>query len=125
MPFINLDRVSHTSVEWLWPGRLACGYLHLFDGDPGKGKSLVLMDLAARLTMGQAWPDGAPAPAPASVVVLNAEDSVSDTVRARLAAAGADLGRVVAWERQSGEIGPLLPGRLGDLEEVMARTAPR
>src|SRR5436305_682651 len=32
----------------LWPGRLAEGKLAILDGDPGLGKSLLALDLAAR-----------------------------------------------------------------------------
>src|SRR5205807_1761632 len=44
MPFVPITQLSPQSVEWLWPGRLARGQLHLVDGDPGKGKGLVLID---------------------------------------------------------------------------------
>src|SRR5437868_4213897 len=59
MPFVPLDQLTPCAVDWLCPGRLACGHLHIVDGDPGLGKSLVLLDLAARLTRGRPWPDGA------------------------------------------------------------------
>ena len=40
-------------VSWLWLNRLPCGKLALFDGDPGRGKSLVTLDLCARITTGR------------------------------------------------------------------------
>ena len=46
-------------VHWLWPGRLALGKLSLLEGDPGLGKSLVTLDLCARLSRGLPFPDGA------------------------------------------------------------------
>ena len=53
---------SPTSVEWLWQNRLSFGKPSMLDGDPDQGKSLVNLDLIARLTTGRPMPDGAPAP---------------------------------------------------------------
>src|SRR5438477_11172747 len=49
-------------VAWLWLGRLALGKLAMLDGDPGAGKSLVTLDLCARLSTGQPFPDGSLGP---------------------------------------------------------------
>jgi hypothetical protein len=91
---VRLSELPTTPLEWLWPGRLPLGKLVLLDGDPERGKSLLALDWAARLTTGRSWPDGTPIARPESVVVLSAEDDPSDTVKQRLAAAGADLSRV-------------------------------
>jgi len=102
-------------VEWLWPGKIPIGKVTLFVGDPGLGKSLVALDVAARVTRGSAWPDdkqgarseeqgenpptslpSAPhsvPPAPGSVLLLT-DDDVGDTIRPRLEAHGANVGRV-------------------------------
>jgi hypothetical protein len=56
-------------VSWLWPGYIASGRLTLLDGDPGVGKSLLTVDLAARLTTGRDFPDGS-RPGPATVGLL-------------------------------------------------------
>src|SRR4051812_45980782 len=75
-------------VDWLWPGRLALGKLAMLDGDPGLGKSLVTLDLCARLTPGRPFPDGSPGTRPRNVLVLNGEDGAEDTIRPRLQALG-------------------------------------
>lgn len=80
--------------EFLWPGRIVAGRLNLVIGDPGLGKSLLTVDVAARLSRGAEWPDGGRAPL-ANSLVVTAEDGVADTVRARLEVAGADLERVL------------------------------
>ena len=95
-PSVRVQPVSQLAprpVEWLWPGRLALGKLAILDGDPGLGKSLVTLDLCARLSTGRAFPDGSPGPGPGSAIVLNGEDG-EDTIRPRLQALGADLDRV-------------------------------
>ena len=87
--------VKAQPIEWLWPGRFAVGKLTLIAGDPGLGKSFLTLDMAARVTRGWAWPDSPSIPTtPGSVVLLNAEDAVADTIRPRLEAAGADLSRI-------------------------------
>ena len=91
---VSMSDFSPRPVRWLWEERIPLGKLTLIAGDPGQGKSLVTMDLAARTSHGLAWPDGAPVAEPGSVLVLSAEDDPEDTIRPRLDAAGADPSRV-------------------------------
>lgn len=93
---VRLDTVRPERIQWLWPGRLAAGKLHLLAGDPGLGKSTVTLDVAARLSRGATWPDGASGGAPCDVLLLQAEDGLADTVRPRLDQLGADVARVHA-----------------------------
>ncbi len=97
-------------VEWLWPGRIPIGKVTLLVGDPGNGKSLVALDVTARVSRGGAWPvetargagssNQPPAPSsyppssPGSVLILSIEDDLRDTIRPRLDAAGADPSKV-------------------------------
>ena len=48
-------------VEWLWPHRIALGKVTLIAGDPGLGKSVLALDVAARVSRGQPFPDEAKA----------------------------------------------------------------
>jgi hypothetical protein len=57
--------IAAQEVCWLWPGRIPLGKLSLFAGDPGLGKSLVTLEIAARVTCGREWPDGAQTGSPA------------------------------------------------------------
>jgi hypothetical protein len=57
-------------VAWLWPGRLALGKLAMLDDDPGLGKSLIALDLCARLCTGRPLPDDTPSPGPADRIYL-------------------------------------------------------
>jgi hypothetical protein len=118
--------VATARIEWLWPGRIPIGKVTLLVGDPGLGKSLIALDLAARVSTGAAWPDekvesrgqsvesqnSGPGPSslnprplsgprpstlnprPSSVLLLNSEDDLADTLRPRLEAQGADCNRV-------------------------------
>src|SRR5262249_42750622 len=60
----RLAMVKPEPVRWLWPGRIPLGMVTVLDGDPGLGKSTMLLDLAARLTRGDRMPDGSPGPKP-------------------------------------------------------------
>jgi putative DNA primase/helicase len=108
---VPLWLVEETALCWLWPGRIPLGTITLLDGDPGLGKSLLTLDLVARVTRGAAMPDGdaggpegavdgagggAEGAVDGGAVLLSAEDDLAATVRPRLRAAGADVQRVVA-----------------------------
>jgi hypothetical protein len=91
----RLSDVAPSAVDWLWPGRIPLGKLSLVIGDPGLGKSLVTVDMAARVSTGKDWPDAAtPQKSAADVVLLAAEDDLADTVRPRMDEAGGDSQRV-------------------------------
>jgi hypothetical protein len=81
-------------IEWLWPGRIAIGKVNLLSGDPGLGKSLVTLDVAARVTRGTKWPDEKGTAPLGSVILLSAEDDAADTLRPRLDAHGADCQKI-------------------------------
>ena len=85
--------VETKPVEWLWASRIPKGKLTIFDGDPDLGKSVVTMDLAARVSTGRAFPDGSPCEA-GNVLICNVEDGMDDTIVPRLKAHGANLDRV-------------------------------
>ncbi len=95
-----IERMSEAigaRIEWLWPGYIAADKLTMLVGDPGIGKSLVALDLAARVTTGRPWPnepEGASHRDPGSVLLLAEMDDSADTIRPRLTALGADLSRV-------------------------------
>lgn len=94
-----LADVKPRNVEWLWPKRIAIGKITMLAGDPGLGKSFCSMDIAARVSVGAAWPDLLEAPQQVgSVIILSAEDALDDTIRPRLDAAGADSNRICAIE---------------------------
>lgn len=119
----RLSDIEAQPIEWLWPGYLPAGMLSLLDGDPGVGKSTLTADLAARVSTGQAMPDGSGGGKPATVVFLSAEDDVARTIVPRLAAAGADLERIVTVRLRAGDgtdRQPLIaPADLVHVEEVI------
>jgi putative DNA primase/helicase len=54
---VPLANVAPVVMRWLWPGRIPIGRVTLLVSDPGLGKSLVTLDIAARVSSGTPWPD--------------------------------------------------------------------
>ena len=72
--FRAASELQPRSVTWLWPGRLARGKLAMLEGDPGLGKSLVCLDLCARITTGRPFADGGSGHEPANAIRLEPDD---------------------------------------------------
>jgi len=89
-----LSDVELTSIVWYWQNYLAKGKVVLLDGDPGQGKSTLLIEVAARITTGKAMPDGSPG-VKGGVIIIMPEDGLADTIVPRFAAAGADPSLIV------------------------------
>jgi hypothetical protein len=90
---VRLSDVRPEKIKWVWRGRLAAGKLSLPIGDPGVGKSTVVIDIVCRITRGSDWPDGGTAPL-GNVIVLASEDSLADTVRPRVDSHNGDASRI-------------------------------
>lgn len=88
----RMSDVETKPVKWLWHKRIALGKLTVIAGNPGLGKSQITAYLAATVSTGGYWPDGAEPPLKAAVLLLSAEDDAGDTIKPRLLAAGADVG---------------------------------
>lgn len=119
---VCLADVQPERVQWLWPNRIPVGKLVTLDGDPSLGKSTLAVDIAATVTNGGLWPDGTRCDFPGDVLLLSAEDGLSDTTRPRADAAGADVSRMHAIEgvptiAEDGEV-TLRPPNLADVSAL-------
>ncbi len=88
---VSLADVRPEPVRWLWPGKIPLGRVTVIYGEAGIGKTSVGLDLAARVSAGICWPDGAGAPESGRVLIVNGEDSVGDSICPRLTSSGANL----------------------------------
>jgi hypothetical protein len=91
-----MAKVELKPIEWLWPERIAIGKVSLIAGHPDLGKSLITLDLAARISTGGNWPVNGGAAPQGRVLLLSAEDDPEDTFGPRLKAMGADLSCIAA-----------------------------
>jgi archaellum biogenesis ATPase FlaH len=84
------ERSEMARIKWLWPGRIPLGKLSDWQGDPGQGKSVVTVDIAATVSRGGTFPDGEACES-GIVWIVSAEDDLNDTITPRLVTAGANL----------------------------------
>lgn len=82
--------VRPSPVHWLWYPFIAAGKITLLQGDPGDGKSTMMMHLIAELSKGGATPDGQSFDRPQRVIYQCSEDGIADTIKPRLTRSGAE-----------------------------------
>jgi predicted ATP-dependent serine protease len=87
--------ITSKQVNWLWYPYIAYGKICLVQGDPGEGKTTLILNIASLLSNGIALPesDGKPKP-PQNIIYQSTEDGLEDTIKPRLQAAGADCSKV-------------------------------
>jgi putative DNA primase/helicase len=81
-------------IDWLVDESIPLGAMVVIAGEPGLGKSQIAIRLAAAVTTGNGLPNDQPYADLGSVIILANEDDAERTIRPRLEAAGADLGKV-------------------------------
>lgn len=114
------SEITPERIEWFWPQRFSSGSLTIITGLPGLSKSLLTIDITARITTGGKWPDGTGSAPKGGVLMFGTEDEPERIVVPRLMAAGADLSlvRIVdgAEDRRTEWLSPISIDR--DLELV-------
>jgi hypothetical protein len=125
LPFRRVSELTPRYHDWLWRRRFAFGKLAMLDGDAGEGKSLVALDLCARLSTGRPMPDGSASPGVLDSLIIQDEDGTEDTVAHRLRALGADTSRIAVWTAQGDDDLFAIPSQLGMLERMVRATAAR
>ena len=85
--------IAPRAIQWLWPGWLAKGMLHIVAGDGGTGKTTTMLTVAATISSGGKLPDGKSAPV-GNVLIWTGEDDIERVVVPRLQEAGANLRNV-------------------------------
>ena len=132
---VPCSEIVEERVSWLWRGYIPSGNLTLLEGPPKAGKSTVLADIIARVTGGQAMPDGQPSERPGAVLMLADEDHAAAVIVPRLRIAGArlDLVRIVKAHDAEGrprkfvigtEDTALLENQIGDAGAVLVVVDP-
>jgi len=105
---IGYNTIEAEDVTWLWQDRLAAGKLNILSGDPGLGKTYVCLDIAARVSAGRAFPDGASCEQ-GKAIIATCEDGPADTIRPRLDLLRADVANVFDFEGIRDDDGNVLP----------------
>ena len=90
----SYNDIQTKMVNWLWYPYIAFGKITLLQGDPGDGKSSMMMNIIAAMSKGDKTPDGNDIKEPMRTIYQCSEDSASDTIKPRLVKAGADCRQV-------------------------------
>lgn len=91
---IRFEDVESKPVEWLWYPYIPYGKITIIQGDPGEGKTTLVLNLASMLSRGDALPYNDKPSTPINIIYQTAEDGVDDTIKPRLEAANADCTRI-------------------------------
>ena len=105
LKLINIEQVEMEKIDWLLYPFIPFGKVTIVQGDPGEGKTTMVLQIIAKLTKGEAvLPSGSDESAleektmvlePVNVIYQTAEDGLGDTIKPRLLSAGADCSRVM------------------------------
>ena len=117
LKLINMETVEVEQIKWLFYPFIPFGKVTIIQGDPGEGKTTMVLQVIAKLTKGEEIlprkentaevKDRAETAAdsdvklsespiePVNVIYQTAEDGLGDTIKPRLLAAGADCSRVL------------------------------
>lgn len=76
-PFATLEELDDilSGIEWLWPGWIPKGFSSLLVGDPGVGKSIIALNLVAKVISGDCFPLEADKHRPQNVIWIETEAS--------------------------------------------------
>lgn len=115
---VRASDVKPKNREWLWDGIFPLNDITVVAGIQGIGKSLMAIDLAARVSRGLLWPDGTKC-IEGGVILMAAEDDVATTIVPRLNAVRADTTRIAIVQGSPSIEGGLVPFDLkGDMTRL-------
>ena len=131
LKLINMEQVEIEKIDWLLYPFIPFGKVTIVQGDPGEGKTTMVLQIIAKLTKGEAvLPSGSDEPAleaktvdlePVNVIYQTAEDGLGDTIKPRLLSAGADCSRVMVIDDNNQAL-TMMDARL---EEAIIKTKAR
>lgn len=93
--------VRSVPVKWLWNPYIAVGKITLLQGDPGDGKSTMMLNLISSLSNGKATPDGQLIGRPRRIIYQCSEDGAADTIKPRLETYGADCTKIAFIDEET------------------------
>lgn len=131
LKLINMEQVEVEKIDWLLYPFIPFGKVTIVQGNPGEGKTTMVLQIIAKLTKGEAvLPSGSDEPAlegktmalePVNVIYQTAEDGLGDTIKPRLLSAGADCSRVMVIDDNDQAL-TMMDARL---EEAIIKTKAR
>ena len=78
LKMIRMSEVESQEVKWLWYPFIPYGKLTIIQGDPGDGKTTLVLNIAAKLSKGESLDSDMNVQDPVNVIYQTAEDGLSD-----------------------------------------------
>ena len=78
LKMIRMSEVESQEVKWLWYPFIPYGKLTIIQGDPGDGKTTLVLNIAAKLSKGESLDSDMNVQEPVNVIYQTAEDGLSD-----------------------------------------------
>ena len=118
LKMIRMSEVESQEVKWLWYPFIPYGKLTIIQGDPGDGKTTLVLNIAAKLSKGECLDSDMDVQDPVNVIYQTAEDGLADTVKPRLELVGADCKKILVIDESDKSLS------MADerLEEALAKT---
>ena len=121
LQMIKMSEIQSQEVSWLWYPFIPYGKLTIIQGDPGDGKTTLVLNIAAWLSKGEGLDSEMKLSEPVNVIYQSAEDGLADTVKPRLELAGADCERILVIDEKEKSLS-MVDERL---EKAIVRTKAR
>ena len=78
LKMIRMSEVESQEVKWLWYPFIPYGKLAIIQGDPGDGKTTLVLNIAAKLSKGESLDRDMNVQEPVNVIYQTAEDGLAD-----------------------------------------------
>ncbi len=94
LKIIGMDEIRAEKVEWLWYPYIPFGKITIIEGDPGGGKTTLMLQFAALLSKGEKLSEDSSPRESIRIIYQTAEDGLADTSKPRLESGGADCSQI-------------------------------
>lgn len=121
LKIIRMSEVEAQEIEWLWYPFIPYGKLTIIQGDPGDGKTTMVLNVAAKLSKGEGLDENMKVTESINIIYQTAEDGLADTVKPRLELAGADCEKIMVIDESDKSLS-MIDERL---EEAIVQTGAR
>ena len=95
---VKASEIEPREVKWLWYPYIPFGKVTLLQGDPGDGKSKLMLSIAALLSKGEPLPFTDEETEPMTIIYQTTEDDADDTVV---------MGKILSLSRKMKSLYPL------------------
>lgn len=121
LKLIRMSEIQSQEIEWLWYPFIPYGKLTIIQGDPGDGKTTLVLNIAAKLSQGTGIDEAMQVSEQMNIIYQTAEDGLADTVKPRLEIAGADCEKIAVIDESEKSLS-MIDERL---EQAIIRTNAR